>query len=122
MKIKVAELVCLNTPRIETERLILRKFTDKDIKALFLILKDEDVNRFLPWYPVKDLEETKRFYEERYVSKYLQPQGYAYAVCFKENNVTKERENKLWIGVNKRLVTTRKASTAARAFWRLFRM
>ena len=71
MKIKVAELVCLNTPRIETERLILRKFTDKDIKALFLILKDEDVNRFLPWYPVKDLEETKRFYEERYVSKYF---------------------------------------------------
>ena len=86
MKIKVAELVCLNTPRIETERLILRKFTDKDIKALFLILKDEDVNRFLPWYPVKDLEETKRFYEERYVSKYLQPQGYAYAICLKENN------------------------------------
>ena len=86
MKIKVAELVCLNTPRIETERLILRKFTDKDIKALFLILKDEDVNRFLPWYPVKDLEETKRFYEERYVSKYLQQQGYAYAICLKENN------------------------------------
>lgn len=73
----------MNTPTLETERLILRKFTDNDIDALFLILKDKEVNRFLPWYPVKNLEETKKFYEERYVTKYMQPQGYAYAICFK---------------------------------------
>lgn len=36
----------MNTPTLETERLILRKFSDNDIEALFLILKDEDVNRF----------------------------------------------------------------------------
>lgn len=76
----------MNTPTIETERLILRKFTEQDLEAFFLILKDEEVNRFLPWYPVKNIEETKKFYEERYASKYAQPQGYAYAICLKENN------------------------------------
>jgi len=36
----------MNTPTLETERLILRKFTEKD------------------------MEETKKFYEQRYASKY----------------------------------------------------
>jgi len=44
------------------------------------------VNRFLPWYPVKSLEEAKNFYEERYASKYAQPQAYAYAICLKKDN------------------------------------
>lgn len=56
------------------------------MEALFLILKDEEVNKFLPWYPLKNLEETKKFYEERYASKYEQPQAYAYAICLKEDN------------------------------------
>lgn len=51
----------MNTPTLETERLILRKFTERDIEALFLILKDKEVNKFLPWYPMKNLEETKNF-------------------------------------------------------------
>ena len=61
----------MNTPTIKTERLILRKFTEADLEALFLILKDEKVNQFLPWFPVQTLAETKRFYEERYASKYI---------------------------------------------------
>ena len=65
----------MNTPTIETERLILRKFTERDLEALFLILQDEEVNKFLPWYPVKSMEETRKFYEERYVSKYAQAQA-----------------------------------------------
>ena len=70
----------MNTPVLETERLILRKFTEEDMEELFLILKDEEVNKFLPWYAVKNLEETKQFYEERYISKYAQPRAYAYAI------------------------------------------
>ena len=70
----------MNTPILETSRLILRKFTERDMEALFLILKDEEANKFLPWYPVKDLEETRRFYQERYAAKYGQPQAYAYAI------------------------------------------
>ena len=40
----------------------------------------------MPWYPVRDIEETKEFYEQRYLSKYKQQQSYAYAICLKENN------------------------------------
>ena len=36
---------------------------------MFFILRDEEVNRFLPWYPVKSMDETRKFYEERYASK-----------------------------------------------------
>ncbi len=77
----------MNTPTLKTERLILRKFTESDMEALFLILKDEEVNKFLPWYPMKNIEETMKFYEEQYISKYAQPQGYAYAICLKEDNL-----------------------------------
>lgn len=76
----------MNTPTLETKRLILRRFTENDIDALFLILKDEEVNKFLPWYPVKNLEEAKKFYEERYAEKYNQPSGYDYAICLKSDN------------------------------------
>ncbi len=76
----------MNTPTLETKRLILRKFTENDIEALFLILKDKEVNTFLPWYPIKNLEQAKKFYEERYTFTYLKPQGYAYAICLKSDN------------------------------------
>lgn len=76
----------MNTPTLETERLILRKFMEEDVNALFLILKDEEVNTFLPWYPVKNLDETRKFYEERYVDKYRQAYAYAYAICLKSDN------------------------------------
>ena len=51
----------MNTPVIETERLILRKFTENDLEALYRIYSDEEVNTFLPWFPVKTMEEAKRF-------------------------------------------------------------
>lgn len=76
----------MHTPTLETQRLILRKFTEEDLDALFLILKDKEVNTFLPWYPAKDLVETKQFYQERYAAKYAQSQGYAYAICLKSDN------------------------------------
>ena len=76
----------MNTPTLKTTRLILRRFTEKDIKALFLILKDIEVNKFLPWYPLKDIEEAKLFYEEKYASKYTLPQEYMYAICLKKDN------------------------------------
>lgn len=59
----------MNTPTLKTERLILRKFTEQDMEALFLILKDEEVNKFLPWYPMENIEETRKFYEKRYAAK-----------------------------------------------------
>ena len=75
-----------NTPTLHTERLILRRFTEKDMDALSLILQDEAANTFLPWYPVKSKAETRRFYEARYAAAYAQPQAYAYAICLKQEN------------------------------------
>lgn len=71
----------MDTPQLETERLILRKFTEEDIEALYLLLKDEEVNVFLPWFPVKNMEEAKAFYEKRFVDK-----RYYFAICLKEDN------------------------------------
>ncbi len=76
----------MNTPQLETERLILRKFTENDIDALYLILIDEDVNTFLPWFPLKSIEEARAFFEARYAAEYRKPQAYAYAICLKEDN------------------------------------
>ena len=77
----------MNTPKLVTARLILRRFEEKDIPALFDILKDEEVNTFLPWFPLRTLGEARKFYEKRYRAAYEQPQGYRYAVCLREDDV-----------------------------------
>lgn len=76
----------MNTPTIETNRLILRKFTEDDLTALYEIYRDEEVNTFLPWFPLKSLEEARQLFSERYASQYALPQAYAYAICLKEDN------------------------------------
>ena len=77
----------MNTPVIETERLILRKFTENDLKAFYQIYSDEEVNTFLPWFPLKTMEEARRFYENRYETKYREKNAYNYAVCLKKDNI-----------------------------------
>lgn len=72
-----------NTPTLETSRLLLRKFTQEDIPALLSILQDEEVNTFLPWFPLKNLTEASAFFEARYARAYQQPQAYQYAICLK---------------------------------------
>ena len=42
----------MNTPTLQTERLSLRKFNKNDIEALYQIYSDEEVNKFLPWFPI----------------------------------------------------------------------
>lgn len=76
----------MNTPTLKTERLILRKFTENDLKALYKIYSDEEVNKFLPWFPLRTLEETKSFYEMQFASKYAKKCAYNYAICLKEDN------------------------------------
>lgn len=67
---------------LDTERLILRKFKDQDTKSLFLLLKDKEVNTFLPWFPVKSWEETRDFYKQRFAD-----QKYCFAICQKADNL-----------------------------------
>lgn len=76
-----------NTPLLETERLILRKFTENDIEALLAIYGDKDVNVFLPWFPLKSLEEAEILFKEKYAEAYKQPRGYRYAISLKTDNI-----------------------------------
>ena len=76
----------MNTPTIETARLILRRFTEDDLPALYRIYRDEEANRFLPWFPVKDMAEARTLFQTRYAACYAQPRGYAYAICLKRDS------------------------------------
>lgn len=76
----------MNTPILETERLILRKFTEDDLDALYEIYSDRDVNKFLPWFPLENEGEVKSLFEEKYAAVYSEPQGYAYAICLRSDN------------------------------------
>lgn len=75
-----------NTPTLETERLILRQFTEADLEALFQIYSDEEVNTYLPWFPLCSMEEARAFFEERYQAAYTQPRGYQFAICLRSDN------------------------------------
>ncbi len=66
---------------ISTDRLIVRHFTDSDIPALLDILSDIEVNRFLPWFPLKSIDEAFSFYEKRYKGR-----RYGFAICLKDND------------------------------------
>lgn len=78
-----------NTPRLETERLILRKLeeTPEDLNAMFAILSDREANTFLPWYPAENLDDVRRHVRERYFDLYAAPAGYRYVICLKSDNV-----------------------------------
>ena len=77
----------MNTPRLETQRLLLRKFTESDLGELYRIYSEVEANRFLPWFPAKSMEDARMFFESRYAAEYAKPQAYAYAICLKENDL-----------------------------------
>lgn len=72
---------------IETRRLIIREIeeTEADLNAIHKILSDDEVNQYLPWYPMKSIEDTKRFYKNNIERNYKRNKGYYFLVCLKEN-------------------------------------
>lgn len=83
----VERIIRMNTPTIETERLRLRRFEERDLPALEAILADREANVFLPWFPIEGPEQVRAFYEERYASRYDRPWSCDYAVCLREDDV-----------------------------------
>ena len=69
----------------ETSRLILRHFRMGDEQAIYELLSDSDVNRFLPMFPLQSVEEAKDYLQTHYLDKYKNQDGYYYAICLKEN-------------------------------------
>jgi RimJ/RimL family protein N-acetyltransferase len=76
-----------NTPEIMTERLILRKFNENDVKPFFDFMRDEEVNLYLPLFPFATMEEAKKYLLEHYIDKYKKSISFKYAVCLKSDNI-----------------------------------
>ena len=75
-----------NTPLIETDRLILRKFLDTDIEDMFSIYSDKEVNTFLPWFPFASIENTRIYLHNNIFAEYKKAIGYRYAIAHKQLN------------------------------------
>lgn len=72
-----------NTPFLETERLILRKFTKSDAEDVLLLYSDKEVNTFLPWFPLKTLAEAAKYIHENIFPHYGRELAYCYAITQK---------------------------------------
>lgn len=76
-----------NTPTLQTERLLLRRFTVDDLEAFYLIGSDKTVNTFLPLFPFATMEEAKTHLQDKYLRNYENLIGFRYAICLKSNNI-----------------------------------
>ena len=66
---------------LETERLILRKWTEEDAESLFEYAKDSEIGPAAGWPPHKSVEES------RAVIKNVFDGAECYAICEKEKNI-----------------------------------
>lgn len=76
-----------NTPILETDRLLLRRFCKEDAAAYQRIMGEEETNRFLPWFPTQTLDEAQAHLQTHFLRFYDLPSAYRYAVCLKEGNL-----------------------------------
>lgn len=76
----------LGTKRIETERLILRRFTIEDAEAMYRNWAgDPEVTRFLTW-PAHDSVETTRAVLAHWTQAYADDSRYEWCIAWKETN------------------------------------
>ena len=75
-----------NTPRLETERLVLRRFTPADLEPLFRLMADRAVNTFLPWFPLETEAAAAGYLQSHYLDYYRRPVGFRWAVCLRETD------------------------------------
>lgn len=75
-----------NTPLLETERLILRRFTACDLTDMLALYSDEEVNRFLPWFPLRTFSEAEAYLYGQILPEYQKEIAYRYAVVYKPDS------------------------------------
>jgi [ribosomal protein S5]-alanine N-acetyltransferase len=75
----------LGTIRIETKRLVLRRFTIDDATAMYENwAKDPDVTKFLTWAPHENVAASQAILTE-WIPLYENPEQYHWAIALKEN-------------------------------------
>lgn len=101
LRLNEIECIIMNAQVLYTDNLIIRRFEESDIHALYVILSDEEVNRFLPWYPMNDIYETRRFLDTGFEKQ-------SYAVCLKNDgfpigyiNIAEKEPYDLGYGIRK---------------------
>ncbi len=73
------------TQRLETERLILRRFVSEDADAMYKNwTADKEVTKYLTW-PSHSSPDVSRFVVEEWVKSYSDDKYYQWAIVFKEN-------------------------------------
>lgn len=77
--------VCMNNQSIITNRLCLRHFHEADADALYNILSDEEVIRYLPMFALKSVEEAKVYIKEKFIDLYAKGDEWHYAICLKKD-------------------------------------
>ncbi len=76
-------LIHIGTKRIETQRLILRKFTSFDAKDMYKNwTSDDDVTKYLTWPTHSNLAVTEKILSE-WISNYDNPEFYQWAIELK---------------------------------------
>lgn len=74
------------TQRIETERLVLRRFEPDDAEAMYKNwASDPEVTKFLTWPPHKSVDITRKLVG-MWISEYAQPDSYSWVIVLKEIN------------------------------------
>ncbi|MEK4973413.1 GNAT family protein [Niallia sp. FSL R7-0648] len=70
-----------NLPKLETERLILRKVTLEDVEDMYYYGTNEDVSKYVTWKTHKTLSDTREYIEfilSQYENKKIAPWGIEY--------------------------------------------
>lgn len=76
----------MNTPTLETDRLILRPFTYEDAEAVFTCWEnDPDVARYMFWTSHNDIEKTKEWIRFE-IGQIEKEDWYRFALVLKETN------------------------------------
>jgi ribosomal-protein-alanine N-acetyltransferase len=73
-----------NLPTLETERLILRRMTLDDARAVFAYASDPDVTRYVIWNMHRTIEDSKRFLRSL-VEGYENAEAADWGIVCKEN-------------------------------------
>lgn len=74
------------TMELETDRLILRRFTEDDAECMFINWASREiVTKYLSWFPHKNIEETKEIIRS-WIREYEQTNRYQWAIMLKESN------------------------------------
>ncbi len=77
----------MGTNSIETIRLLLRRFDERDAEAMFYNWAgDPEVVKYLPWGPHQDPSVSLKRIRE-WVQKYQYPNYYNWAICLKNTNI-----------------------------------